>query len=65
MSYYWRPACLTCQVSGPDIRSGHSGLKFGPDADPVPTLLKVFLDDHQWHEIVMLGETQPNPWEAK
>ena len=34
MSYHWTPTCETCSEDGPKIRSGHSGLKFGPDHVP-------------------------------
>ena len=56
MSYYWSPRCETCAADGPKIRSGHSGLKFGPDHDASPELLRAWLEHHEYHDVRLRGE---------
>ena len=59
MSYYWTPACATCGEDGPKIRSGHSGLKFGPDHTTSSDMLKRWLDQHEHHDVRLRGEGVP------
>ena len=56
MSYYWTPVCASCSEDGPKIRSGHSGLKFGPDHATSTDLLKQWLDQHEHHDVRLRGE---------
>lgn len=56
MSYYWTPVCDTCGEEGPKIRSGHSGLKFGPDHVTSTEPLQQWLDDHEHHDVRLCGE---------
>ena len=56
MSYYWTPVCTSCGDDGPKIRSGHSGLKFGPEHTTSSDALKQWLDDHEHHVVLLVGE---------
>lgn len=50
------PTCVTCSADGPKIRSGHTGLKFGPDHATSTDLLKQWLDQHEHHDVRLRGE---------
>lgn len=60
MSYYWTPICETCGEDGPQIRSGHSGLKFGPDHATSSESLQRWLDQHEHHDVWLRGSGMPS-----
>jgi hypothetical protein len=57
VSFIWTPYCATCGVNGPRLRSGGT-LRFGDDHVLSVDLFKRWLDEHEYHEVQLLGEGQ-------
>lgn len=59
MSFYWYPHCVSCDETGPKIRSGMTDtLKFGDEHTESTALFKAWLDQHEHHEVTLLSIQQ-------